>query len=126
CFFATCVLLVCAALGSFVFEFFGITIPAFKIAGGFMLFLVGMDMINARTSGAKATDEERQEGAMKDDIAIFPLGIPLLSGPGSMVTVFIMIERAKSPIDHIVVYLAILTTMLASLLILRQSTRIAH
>ncbi|MGZ6478421.1 MAG: MarC family protein, partial [Bdellovibrionales bacterium] len=68
CVLATGVLLVCALLGGFFFEFFGVTMPALKIAGGFLLFLVGMDMINARSSGAKTTDEEREEGAMKDDI----------------------------------------------------------
>src|SRR4051812_17326357 len=75
CVLATCVLLVCAILGQFFFQFFGITMPALKIAGGFLLFLVGMDMINARTSGARTTDQEREEGALKEDIAIFPLGI---------------------------------------------------
>jgi multiple antibiotic resistance protein len=126
CVLAGVVLSVCAALGGFVFNFFGITLPALKIAGGFLLFLVGMDMINARTSGAKATDEEREEGNLKDDIAIFPLGIPLLSGPGSMVTVFILNERAKEPLDQAIIYLSIFITMLASLIILRQASRIAY
>lgn len=126
CALATIVLFVCTALGSFIFQFFGITLPALKIAGGFLLFLVAMDMINARSSGSKATDEEREEGALKEDIAIFPLGIPLLSGPGSMVTVFILAERARTPIEHLSIYVSIFVTMLISLIVLRQASRLAR
>src|SRR3569623_143428 len=126
CLLAMCGLMVCAALGYFVFTFFGITLPALKIAGGFLLFLVGMDMINARTSGAKSTDEEREEGTMKNDIAIFPLGIPLLSGPGSMVTVFILVERAKTLVEGTIIYVSIARTMIVSLIVLRQAPRIAR
>lgn len=126
CTLATAVLCVCGIVGSFIFEFFGITLPALKIAGGCLLFLVGFDMVNARTSGAKTTEEEREEGALKEDIAIFPLGIPLLSGPGSMVTVFILIERAKTVMDHLAVYLSIVLTMFISLIMLRQASRLAR
>ena len=64
CVLAAAVLCVCAAIGGFIFQFFGVTLPALKIAGGFLLFLVGMDMVNARESGVKATEEEREEGAL--------------------------------------------------------------
>jgi multiple antibiotic resistance protein len=126
CVLAVVVLAVCAALGSLIFQFFGITLPALKIAGGFLLFFVGMDMVNARESGSKATNEEQQEGAMKDDIAIFPLGIPLLSGPGSIVTVFILEERAKTLVEHAIIYLSIAITMFLAFLMLNQATRLAR
>lgn len=126
CLTATGVLCVCAGVGSFMFQFFGITLPALKIAGGCLLFIVGMDMINARTSGAKSTQEEHDEGALKEDIAIFPLGIPLLSGPGAMVSVFILVERARTAIDHVVIFASIVLTMLLSWLILRQASRLAR
>jgi multiple antibiotic resistance protein len=126
CVLAAVVLGVCAAVGQVIFQFLGITLPALKIAGGVLLFLVGMDMINARESRAKATDEERAEGAMKDDIAVFPLAIPLLSGPGSMVTVFILGERAKSLVDHGIIYLSILVTMILSYVMLLQASRLAR
>ena len=122
---ACCVLAVCAGVGSFIFQFFGITMPALKIAGGCLLFLVAMDMINARQSGTKATAEEEQEGLQKEDIAIFPLGIPLLSGPGAIVSVFILVERAKSPLQHAFVFLAIAVTMFVSYIILRQASKLA-
>jgi multiple antibiotic resistance protein len=126
CITAAGVLCVCGAIGSFIFQFFGITLPALKIAGGCLLFVVGMDMVNARASGAKQTEEEREEGSLKEDIAIFPLGIPLLSGPGSMVSIFILAERAKTPGDHAVIYVSILLTMLISWLTLRQASRLAR
>lgn len=126
CVLATGVLLTCAVLGSFLFNFFGFTLPAMKIAGGFLLFGVGIDMINARESRSKNTAEEREEGALKEDIAIFPLGIPLLSGPGSMVTVLILGERARTPVEHAFIYLSILITMILSYLILSQGSRVAR
>lgn len=126
CMVAAIVLAICAAIGGFIFQFFGITIPALKIAGGFLLFIVGMDMMNARESRVKATEEEREEGALKEDIAIFPLAIPLLAGPGSMVTVFILQERAHSAIDQATIYLSIAATMVLSYLILNQASRLAR
>lgn len=126
CVLAAVVLFVCAAVGGFVFSVFGITLPALKIAGGFLLFLVGMDMINARESRARTTDEEREEGALKEDVAIFPLGIPLLSGPGAMVSVFILVERAREPIDYAIIYFSIALTMLISLIFLLQASRLAR
>jgi multiple antibiotic resistance protein len=126
CSMATMVLLVCAAVGGFIFQFFGITLPALKIAGGCLLFLVGMDMVNARESGTKATSEERQEGALKDDIAVFPLAVPLLSGPGAMVSVFILVERAKSPTEHAVIFASIVLTMVIAWVMLRQASRLAR
>lgn len=126
CVLATIILVMCTAAGSFLFQFFGITLPALQIAGGAILFLVGMDMINARESGARATEEERAEGTLKEDIAVFPLGIPLLSGPGAIVSAFILVDRAKGPIDLSMIYLAILTTMFISWLLLRQANYVAR
>lgn len=126
CVVATMVLSVCTAVGGFLFQFLGITLPALKIAGGVLLFLVAVDMLNARESRSKQTEEEREEGALKEDIAIFPLGIPLLSGPGSMITVFILVDRAKTVVEHSVIYISIVVTMLISYLALTQASRFAH
>lgn len=126
CLISAIVLIVCAAIGSFMFRFLGVTLPALKIAGGFLLFFVGMDMVNARESRVKATEEEREEGALKDDIAIFPLAIPLLAGPGSMVTVFILQERAHSLLEQGSIYLSIAITLGISYVILNQASRLAR
>lgn len=126
CLLAAITLVVCAATGSFIFQFFGITLPALKIAGGTLLFLVAMDMLNARESGSKSTGAEREEGALKEDIAIFPLAIPLLCGPGSMVSVFILVERAKTPLDQAWIYFSVVATMYISYILLRQAPRVAR
>lgn len=126
CILAAIVLTICAGLGGIIFQFLGITLPALKIAGGCLLFMVAIDMLNARDSGSKATDEEREEGNLKEDIAIFPLGIPLLSGPGSMISVFILMEKAKSPIDQVFIYLAIAAVMFISYIVLREASRLAR
>ena len=126
CLLAAVVLGVCGAIGGILFQFLGITLPALKIAGGSLLFLVAIDMLNARESRSKATDEEREEGALKEDIAIFPLGIPLLSGPGAMISVFILMERARPGIEQVLVFAAIATTMLVSYIVLSQALRLAR
>src|SRR5262245_43301944 len=71
-------LTVFAAAGGLIFRFFGITLGAFKIAGGVLLFLVALDMMQAKKSRTKSTPEEEQEGIEKADVAIIPLAIPLL------------------------------------------------
>ena len=126
CLVAMSVLLICAAAGTFLFEFFGITLPALKIAGGCLLFSVAIDMVNARESRAKTTAEERAEGVQKDDIAIFPLGIPLLGGPGAMISVFILEQRASGTAEHGAIYLAIIITMVLCYFVLKQAKHLAR
>src|SRR5690348_14711440 len=62
-----------AAVGSLIFKAFGITLPAFKIAGGIILLQIGLDMLQARQSATRSTPEETQEGAAKADASIIPL-----------------------------------------------------
>lgn len=125
CLLAAIVMAVCGAVGGVLFQFLGISMPALKIAGGALLFLVAIDMLNARESRSKATEEEREEGALKDDIAVFPLGIPLLCGPGAMISVFILMEKAQTPMDQAIVYVSIAVTMALSWVILRQASWVA-
>ena len=126
CLVAGLVLIVCAAIGSFLFDFFGITLPALKIAGGILLFTVAFDMVNARQTRSKTTEEERLEGAHKSDIAIFPLSIPILSGPGSMVSVLILEQRAKTFVEQGMIYCSILITMMIGYLMLSHAKYIAR
>jgi multiple antibiotic resistance protein len=71
-------LTVFAAAGGLIFKMFGISLPAFKIAGGILCFLVALDMMQARPSRTRSTPEEEQEGAEKADVAIIPLAFPKL------------------------------------------------
>lgn len=114
----------CAMMGAFIFRFYGITIPALKIAGGILLFFIAFDMINARPSRTKQTAEETSEGVQKDDIAVFPLGIPLLAGPGSIVSVFMLADQAKTTAQQIGLYGAIAIIGFAAYLTLAEAHRL--
>ena len=108
--------------GSFIFTFFGITVGAFKIAGGILLFGVALDMLRAQPSTTRTTSEERNEAASKDDVGLIPLGLPLLSGPGSIATVMVLAGKAKTFPQHIGVELAIVAVSAFTFLILRSAT----
>jgi multiple antibiotic resistance protein len=123
---ASCILAGCALAGAFIFRFYGITLPALKIAGGVLLFFIAFDMINARASRTKQTAEEQSEGVHKEDIAIFPLAIPLLAGPGSIVSVFMLADQAHTLLRQASLYGAILITGLASYVTLREAHRVVR
>lgn len=120
----TGILIGCALAGSFVFRFYGITLPALKIAGGILLFFIAFDMVNARPSRTRQTDEEESEGVARDDVAVFPLAIPLLAGPGSIVSIFILSDQANSALRATSLYLAIMATGLISYMLLREAPRL--
>jgi multiple antibiotic resistance protein len=103
---------------------FGITLPAFKIAGGIILLQIGMDMLQARQSGTKVTPEETQEGTAKEDASIIPLGMPMLAGPGAISTVMVLVGESHTVWQHIVVYATILLTAYISYLILAGAGRV--
>jgi multiple antibiotic resistance protein len=88
------VLAIFALAGDLVFSFFGITLPAFKVAGGILLFVVGFDMLRARQSETRTTTEEAIEAEAKEDVGVIPLGLPLLSGPGAIATVTVLMGKA--------------------------------
>jgi multiple antibiotic resistance protein len=104
--------------GSLIFRAFGITLPAFKIAGGIILLQIGLDMLQARQSSTKSTPEETQEGVTKADASIIPLGMPMLAGPGAISTVMVLVGESHSWWQHAIVYATILLSSFASYLIL--------
>jgi multiple antibiotic resistance protein len=119
-----------ALAGGLIFRLFGITLGAFKIAGGALLFLLAIDMMQARPSRTKTSPEEEAEGIEKDDVAIIPLGIPLLSGPGAIATVMVLMARHKQWIYALPVFVNIGITSVLTWLMLRGATwierRISH
>ena len=111
-----------AAAGGVIFKAFGISLGAFKIAGGIMLLLMAIDMMRAQTSATRTTEEEQRESQARDDIAIFPLAIPMLAGPGAIATVMVLMSRAAwRPIATASVFLAVTITCLASWLLMRYA-----
>jgi multiple antibiotic resistance protein len=115
-----------AAAGSLIFTFFGITIPAFKVAGGILLFGVAFDMMRAKPSPTKTTQEERSEAETKEDVGLIPMGIPLLSGPGAIAAVTVLAGKAHGFMDHVGLHLAILVVSAVTLLVLRSSMLMAR
>jgi multiple antibiotic resistance protein len=118
------VLSVFAVAGSLIFKMFGITLPAFKIAGGIILLQIGLDMLQGRQTGTKVTPEEAQEGTVKEDASIIPLGIPMLAGPGAISTVMVLVGESHSFWQHAIVYATILATAYASYLVLAGADRV--
>jgi len=85
-----------ALAGQFIFKMFGITLPAFEIAGGLILLLIGLDMLEARRSATQETSGEAEEAAVKEDAGIVPLGIPMLAGPGAISSVMVLVGQTPS------------------------------
>jgi len=112
-----------ALTGTFIFKLFGITLAAFEIAGGLILLLIGLEMLQARRSTQEGSSET-EEGAHKQDIGITPLGIPLLAGPGAISTVMVLMGASPTWQHGIPVFVAISVTALASYLILASADRV--
>jgi multiple antibiotic resistance protein len=118
----TVTLLSFAIAGGLIFKMFGITLGAFKIAGGILLFLMAVDMIRAQRSRLRTTPEEESEGAVSDEVAIIPLAIPMLSGPGSIATVMVLMSRSASKLQVAIVMACIVVTGILTFLVLRAAT----
>lgn len=111
-----------ALAGSAILEFFGISLGAFRIAGGVLLFFLAIDMIGAQPSRQRTSPEEEAAGAEQVDVSIFPLGIPMLAGPGSIATVIVLMTNATLPFERLVIFLAIFTTAVVTAAILIGGT----
>ncbi|MGH7674472.1 MAG: MarC family protein [Gemmatimonadales bacterium] len=103
-------LAVFAAGGSVIFRIFGITLGAFKIAGGILIGFSALAMVQARRSQLNETPVEKAEGIQKEDIGIMPLGVPMLAGPGAISTVMVLALGAKGPLDTAALYASIALT----------------
>jgi multiple antibiotic resistance protein len=123
CVAATIILVTFAMAGKGIFGLFGITMPAFRIAGGLILWLVAMDMLH----GNRSTQEgaaEIVEGQAKEDVAVTPLAMPMLAGPGAISTVMVLSGQARTTSQTIAVYASILLTSVVAWLTLRAGERL--
>jgi len=111
-------------MGSWIFRLFGITLPAFEIAGGLILLLIGVDMLQARRSKTQEIATETREGVEKEDVGITPLGIPMLAGPGAISTVMVLLGPTPHLWQAIPVYIAIAITSVVSYLVLAGAERV--
>ncbi len=105
--------------GDSLLSFFGIGIPAFRIAGGLLVLLIAIAMFGAKTSPARHTEAEQAEGEAKDDIAVVPLAIPLLAGPGAISLAIVDAHQANGLPDKIVFSIGIIGVAMIVWLVLR-------
>ncbi|MBV9764469.1 MAG: NAAT family transporter [Acidobacteriaceae bacterium] len=122
----TCLVIlgVFATVGKYLFRVFGITLPAFKLAGGLLLLLVALDMLQARRSRTRETPEEQSDACATEDVGIIPMGIPMLAGPGSISTVMVLVGQAPSWRDAIPVLAGIVITSAISYAVLAGAARV--
>jgi len=109
--------------GTGIFKVFGITLPAFRIAGGLILWLVAMDMLRGQRSTQEGT-EEIVEGQEKEDVALTPLAMPMLAGPGAISTVMVLAGQSHTIVGNIAVYGSVWLTAVICWLTLRAGDRL--
>lgn len=120
CLTAFFILIFFAFAGHLIFQAFDITIEAFRVAGGIVLFSVGWEMLQLKPLRIKQTEEEREESQTLDDIAVVPLAIPILSGPGAITTVMVLTAEInwKSKLVGLLQMSGLLLSCAASLILI--------
>ena len=115
-----------AFAGEAIFRVLGITLPAFEIAGGVILMLIGLDMLQARRSATQEVVGDTEAAAQKEDAGIVPLGVPMLAGPGAITSVMVLVGQAQTRWQMIAILIAIAITALACYLILGHSDKVVR
>ena len=116
-----CVIAVTALLGQQIIAFFGISVGSLEVGGGIIMLLMAINMLNAQVGNTRSTPEERHEAEMKNSIAVVPLAIPLLTGPGSISTVIVYSASAAHWYDRI--GLVMIGAVLAGAVLRRAASR---
>jgi len=119
------ILLVALFFGELVLDFFGITIASFRVGGGILILLMAIAMLHAKTSYIRQTEEEADESIEKESVAIVPLAMPLLAGPGAISTVILMAHKSSGVAHYMVIALGIMLLGLVVWGVLRLSPWIA-
>ena len=108
-----CIILMFFCLtGDSLLRFFGIGLPAFQVAGGFIFFVYALQMLRLIPSNVKTTPEEEQEGLTKETVALVPLATPLLAGPGAITAVLVWQQSGDKPINTVILISAIIMACL--------------
>lgn len=115
-------ILIFAFSGQLLFKFFGISVNSFKIVGGVIFFIMGMDMLQARLGQVKIKDSEIK--TYVNDISITPLAIPMICGPGALTNAIVLMEQATTFDKKIILISAIFVVMVLTYLILLGSSKI--
>ncbi|BDD12816.1 UPF0056 inner membrane protein (plasmid) [Fulvitalea axinellae] len=91
--------------GDYILEFFGITLPSFEAAGGLIVGMMGLSMLQSKTSSISHSKSDEEEAEQKDSIAIVPVAIPLIAGPGTIATILVWLPKFPSPQERLVLSL---------------------
>ncbi|MFQ6616208.1 MAG: MarC family protein [Fidelibacterota bacterium] len=119
-------LLVFALVGSYIFRFYGITLNAFHIMGGIIFFRSGLRMLEGNVLQTRTTPKEQEESLQLDDIAISPLGIPLITGPGAITAALVLSGQATGPTDYAILVASILLVLVITYYVLRGADRLSR
>lgn len=115
------ILLASLFFGELILHFFGISIHSFRVGGGILLLLISISMLHAKVSPISQTREEAEESRDKESIAVVPLAIPLLAGPGAISTVIIDAHKASGIAHYVIIALEIIALSLILWFVLRLS-----
>ena len=115
-------IIIFAFSGQLLFNFFGISVHSFRVVGGVIFFLMGMDMLQARLGKVKLKDSEIK--SYIDDISVTPLAIPMICGPGAITNSIVMMEDANSINKKIILIIAIFLVIILTYIILYSSSKI--
>ena len=119
------ILIIFSFIGDSIFSFYGITINAFRIVGGFIFFRIGLNMLESKISRMKATPKEEEEAHQKEDFAFTPFAIPMIAGPGSITSAMILSANSQNYVDKLVFISMLIFTLLITYLIFQTSGRIS-
>jgi MarC family membrane protein len=121
CIVASGLLIFFAVFGGVIFQVFGVSLAAFRVAGGILLLITSLDMLRARPSETRTSRTEEQEGVAKEDVALVPLAMPLLAGPGAIASAMVLMSKGETLLMAVPVLAAIVLTFVAAYFILRAS-----
>jgi multiple antibiotic resistance protein len=117
------VILFMGVVGRFILDYLGITLPAFMIAGGILLFFIAIDMLFARPTRAKSTVAEEKEAAAGENPAVFPLAVPMIAGPGTIAAVLLLVNLSHGDrLELLVVALAYAVALCVTWACMRASS----
>jgi multiple antibiotic resistance protein len=119
------ILLVALFFGELMLQFFGITMDSFRVGGGILILLMAIAMLHAKTSPIRQTDEEADESMEKESVAIVPLAMPLLAGPGAISTVILAAHKSSGVIHYLFISLGIIVLSLVIWIVLRIAPWVA-
>jgi len=114
-------LLAFAVFGNYIFKFLGVSINALEIAGGILLFFIAVEMLFGKKSQTTHSEEQEKESLEKENISVFPLGIPLLAGPGAITTVMMSVNLSETLYEKMMIVCAIIIVFIITKFILDNS-----